>query len=156
MMYFLESVNCFFWGRYMDAYEGRKRLMQLWDRLYSREHVNREDLPVFLETSRRKPHACQVCSSSGDAFSESSGQNRSSLGVNPVPGDVPADKTERLKSVGVLTLWIRPLLKKGGGCVVADFGLNHGSNDHPREDRLAGAISGATEYLPCRRGEYEE
>ena len=111
----------------MDADEGRRRLTGLWDRLYPGESAVRDALVGFLEDSRgRLPTdpslsfdpSGLVYSCYGDAFS---GQD----GARGEPLDFLADEIDRLKDLGVKTLWILPLLRSPGrdeGFDISDYG----------------------------------
>ena len=106
----------------MNAREGQERLAGLWDRLYPGERVVREKLLRSLEEFREKlsrdtgprfdPSGLVYCTY-GDAFS---GKRE--------PLDALADEIDRLKSIGVRTLWILPLLSSPGrdeGFDVSDY-----------------------------------
>ena len=110
----------------MDADEGRRTLTRLWDRLYPGETAVRDSLVSFLETARERLPADPsqrfdpgglVYSCYGDAFS----------GQPDEPGeplDFLAGEIDRLKALGVRTLWILPLLRSPGrddGFDISDY-----------------------------------
>ncbi|MGA2642520.1 MAG: alpha-amylase family glycosyl hydrolase, partial [Spirochaetia bacterium] len=107
----------------MDANEGRKRLIGLWEQLYLGERTMRDALIAYLENARRglpsdsgRPFDSSglVYCCYGDAFSNTPGE----------PLDGLADELDRLRSLGVQALWILPLLRSPGrdeGFDISDY-----------------------------------
>ncbi len=126
----------------MDENEGRKRLTRLWGRLYPGETSVRDALVSSLEDMRRRlpadpsPHfdpSGLVYACYGDAFS----------GQPDVPGeplDFLAGEIDRLKALGVRTLWILPLLRSPGrdeGFDISDYtAVDPRFGGNPALDRL--------------------
>jgi maltose alpha-D-glucosyltransferase/alpha-amylase len=118
----------------MDTDKGRERLKGLWNRLYPGENAIRDALIGFLENARRKLPAGSglpfdpsglVYSCYGDAFAVPGAGNSGQPGVSPEPLDFLAEEFDRLKTLGVRTLWLLPLLRSPGrdeGFDVSDYG----------------------------------
>jgi maltose alpha-D-glucosyltransferase/alpha-amylase len=104
--------------------EAKRTLTELWSRLYPGEHAHRDALvETLLQMSEQLPAdpgprfdpAGLVYCTYGDAF--------------PAGGDTPLDglaaQVDRLKWLGVRTLWILPLLRSPGrdqGFDISDYG----------------------------------
>lgn len=111
----------------MDVDEGREKLVQLWNLLYPGEKEVRDALIGYLEDARRRMPADSslpfdssglVYSCYGDAFPGQTGDHREPL-------DFLAGEIDRLKALGVKTLWILPLLRSPGrdeGFDISDYG----------------------------------
>ncbi len=109
----------------MDGHEGREAFLELWNRLYPNEHTIRDELLLFLDSAHNQmppdpgrpfdPAGLVYCTY-GDAFG--------STGSHTEPLDALAGQIGRLKSLGVSTLWILPLLSSPGrddGFDISDY-----------------------------------
>src|SRR5208337_1951145 len=126
----------------MDADKGRRRLTGLWQRLYPGETTVRDALVSSLEDMRRRLPSDSslrfdpsglVYSCYGDAFFGQSG-------ATGEPLDFLAREIDRLKTLGVRTLWILPLLRSPGrdeGFDVSDYtAVDPRFGGNPALDRL--------------------
>jgi maltose alpha-D-glucosyltransferase/alpha-amylase len=115
----------------MDAGTGLEKLTGLWNRLYPGENKVRDGLIMFLEDARRRRPAGPslpfdpaglVYSCYGDAFHTAGDSGQP--GARREPLDFLADEIDRLKALGVRTLWILPLLRSPGrdeGFDISDY-----------------------------------